>query len=194
MPAADIRFQTAFEYTIGSPEKFGLEGGESNHPSDRGGHTYRGVTQNSWNRYCEKLGIKTKPVTQLTWSELEDFYKDEYWDTCKLDFVEDTFVCMEVFDSAVLHGPQTAVMFLQRAINFLLPTAAPLLKVDGDLGQKTRAALSSLLSLRLRLHLLLCCNAEQYKFLSNLALRDASQRNFTRGWVKRLTLLQGVEQ
>lgn len=176
------RFRLAFDATVA------FEGGYSNHPDDAGGPTMHGVTQRMYDSYCDRKGLPRQSVKLLTLGEVQSFYREDYWNAAKLDFVSDPAICMEVFDSAVLHGPVQAVKFLQGAINFLLPPDHALLIVDGDLGPRTRARLISLLP-KYRLHLLLCCNGEQYAFLDRLAERKPSQRSFTRGWAKRLQLV-----
>lgn len=55
------------------------EGGYSNHPSDTGGETNKGVTWRVYNNYRRSHDLAIRSVKHLTQQELEDIYRSLYW-------------------------------------------------------------------------------------------------------------------
>jgi lysozyme family protein len=58
------------------------EGGWSDHPADPGGKTMYGVTEAVYHAWLRKRGKPIRPVRQITFSEAEQIYFDEYWEPC----------------------------------------------------------------------------------------------------------------
>jgi lysozyme family protein len=105
------------------------EGEYSNDPADSGGETRWGIAS-------------------ATWGKIESFdqavaiYWDHFWNELHLDCerIEPMEVAMKVFDVAVNFGPVTGAMIVQEA---LCSIGYGDLKVDGNIGSKTRSAISS---------------------------------------------------
>lgn len=106
------------------------EGGYSNHPSDPGGPTNKGVIQRVYDGYRRGKGQPTRSVKQITNAELRDIYRRQYWELAQADRLP-AGVDLVVFDAAVNSGPSQAAKWLQRALR---------VRVDGDTGEATIAA------------------------------------------------------
>ena len=100
------------------------EGGYSDHPSDPGGATNRGVTKKAWEEYVghevTKDDIKALTVEQVT-------------PVCRCDELH-AGLDYVIFDIAVNSGTGRAAKFLQSAIG---------VAADGAIGPRTIAALGS---------------------------------------------------
>lgn len=107
-----MTFERAFAITIGE------EGGESNNPADRGGHTYRGVTQRrftAWITQNGKFPELDRDVITMTDAELITLAKIGYWNAAHCDDCPERTGCLH-FDAAFNHGPANAIGILQRAL------------------------------------------------------------------------------
>nr|WP_284701212.1 glycosyl hydrolase 108 family protein [Rhodoplanes tepidamans] len=107
------------------------EGGYSNHPSDPGGPTNKGIIQRVYDGYRKAEGLEPRSVRELTKAELTDIYRRQYWDKVQADRLP-AGVDFVMFDSAVNSGPSQATKWLQRALGSV--------QVDGELGEATIAA------------------------------------------------------
>ncbi len=90
------------------------EGGFSDHPSDPGGATMKGVTLRTFRRHfgADKTVSDLKRITK---KQLQTVYKSGYWDKCKCDALP-SGVDYATFDSAVNSGPGRAARWLQSAV------------------------------------------------------------------------------
>ena len=111
----------------------GREGGYSNHRSDRGGATRWGVTEAVARAHGYAGEMRSLPR-----DEAETIYRRTYWLRPGLDraAMRAPKVAAELFDTGVNMGPDTAVGFLQRALNALnrgardYPDIAPSPRID----------------------------------------------------------------
>lgn len=128
-------------------ELIGREGGYSNHPSDRGGATRWGVTEQVARAYGYKGDMRELPREKAF-----DIYLHRYYVDVRFDQVAAVFprVGAELFDTGVNMGQEIAARFLQRALNLLNRQASawPDIKVDGNIGQMTIQAARSLRAAR----------------------------------------------
>lgn len=106
------------------------EGGYSNHPSDPGGPTMKGVIQRVYDGYRKRKGLPTRSVKYLAENELQDIYRTQYWDQIRGDDLP-SGVDFVVFDGAVNSGPSQSTKWVQRALG---------IKADGNMGEATVAA------------------------------------------------------
>lgn len=112
------------------PFTLGYEGGVSNHPDDPGGLTFKGVTQKVYNNYRRAEGLPTRPVTEMTETELQAIYDQRYYRVIQGDRLP-AGLDFAVFDFAVNSGPAQAAKELQRVLG---------VGVDGHIGDETVAA------------------------------------------------------
>jgi lysozyme family protein len=188
-------------YTI-FDKAFGLtmiqEGGYSNHGSDRGGETYRGIARNfhegwkGWNivdDYADKSALKHNTTLNVL---VKQFYKEKYWDAVKLDrisyMLSDT--SLELFDIAVNMGVSTAGKILQRALNILNRDEKIYtdLIVDGKIGNMTLSIVDKYLekdSEEYIFKLIVLLKAKRY---IDIVERNDTQEVFIRGWLNRVKL------
>lgn len=148
------------------------EGGYVAFPEDRGGCTNRGIT-------IETLGVwRGRPVTcadveALTESEARAIYRSLYVDRPGFDAVRDDRLRALLIDWGVHSGPRTAIRGLQAAIG------AP---VDGILGPQTIAVLGGADAVRIYRLVL----QARMSYVADILQRNASQRLFASGWLRRL--------
>lgn len=97
-------------------EVIGREGGYSNHPADRGGATRWGVTEAVARAHGYTGDMRSYPREDAVAT-----YRRTYWLRPGLDRVarHAPKVAAELFDTGVNMGADTAVGFLQRALNAL---------------------------------------------------------------------------
>ena len=106
------------------------EGGWSNHPSDPGGATMRGVIQRVYDAYRDSKELARRSVRYLNEHELREIYRHQYWDKIHGDDLPSGLdYC--AFDAAVNSGPGQAAKWLQRALG---------VTDDGAIGPITLAA------------------------------------------------------
>jgi lysozyme family protein len=110
------------------------EGGFSDHPSDPGGPTMKGVIQRVYDAYREQLSLPKRSVRHISEIELREIYRRQYWDRIRGDKLPGG-VDFVVFDGAVNSGPAQSTKWLQRALG---------VTADGDMGVMTvNAALAA---------------------------------------------------
>lgn len=175
-------FERAVAHTLG------IEGGYSDHASDRGGKTNWGITE-----VVAREDGYVGDMRALPKARALAIYRRLYWDRIGLDWVAavDPEVALEVFDTGVNMGVNVACRFLQRVLNALNRQGRdyPDLVVDGVAGAATGRALAALLRLRGvegRDVLLLYLNALQGARYVELAEMRAANEDFVFGWAKRL--------
>lgn len=165
-----MTFERAFAVTIGE------EGGESNHPADKGGHTYRGVTQRRFSAYLKAGNQEDRDVITMTDAELKTLAKLGYWNAAHCDAICFDRVANLHFDSAFNHGPANAIRLLQEAVG---------VEVDGAWGPQTEKAANIEDCFEMYLQM-------RKQFYAQIIKDDPSQAVFRDGWNNRLTHLLNV--
>jgi lysozyme family protein len=146
-------------------------------PSDRGGPTKFGITQATLEGY-RKRPCSRQDVVDLTETEARKIYEDIY---CRpFEFVRDFDLRVLMIDSAVQHGMENAVRFLQVAVGA---------KPDGILGPETRKKTESTIPVYAYRRAL----AERVRFYGKIITNDAKRRKRTEdqalnahGWMNRV--------
>jgi len=85
-----------------------FEGGKSDDPRDQGGRTNQGVTQRVYNNYRDARGLERRDVFQMSGSERNSIYRDDYWVRVFCDGLRDG-EDLVVWDFAVHSGPKRAL-------------------------------------------------------------------------------------
>lgn len=112
------------------------EGGDVDHPGDRGGRTSRGVTQRRYDQARDDWDLPRRDVFLMTEAEREAIYATGYWDPIHGDELPEG-VNLVVYDGGVNSGPGTSVRWLQSAMGFRGAD------VDGQIGPKSLGKLRS---------------------------------------------------
>lgn len=161
-----------------------VEGTYSDHPSDKGGPTMYGITEQVARAYGYQGVMRDLPRETAV-----AIYTLRYWRNPKLDQIAsiNPVIAEELLDTGINMGPATAIKFLQRAMNVLNQGAKhyPDLPVDGVIGPMTLQALKSYLAKRgnegaLVLYRML--NAQQAVRYMEIAEANPKQEDFMYGW------------
>jgi len=102
------------------------EGGYVNHPSDPGGRTNLGITQQVWENWVDRP-VTEEEMKALTKDMVKPLYKNLYWDRVKGDKLP-FGVDYCVFDAAVNSGVSRAAKWLQTTVAAV---------ADGAIGEQT---------------------------------------------------------
>lgn len=167
------------------------EGGFVDHPSDRGGATNYGITEQVAREHGYKGDMQALPVTLA-----RDIYLKTYWQALQLDDIgaRAPALAVAMMDLGVHSGTGRAARFLQRLLNVLSNGGqrwSPI-KVDGCIGTQTLMAMDAMIKLRggkCGDDLATAINALRLAWLVDLAERDVSQQAFAQGWIDRVVRL-----
>lgn len=128
-------------------EVIAREGDYSNHPSDRGGPTRFGVTEQ-----VARADGYTGDMRKFPRDRAVKIYTAKYWLRPGFDKIAavSPLIAAEMFDTGINMGVAVAGTFLQRALNALNRGAVdyPDIKVDGQVGPMTVYTLSQFLAKR----------------------------------------------
>lgn len=201
----DIAASYSRRFMAAVAKLLGTEGGFVDDPADRGGATKDGISL----RFLQGEGkidpsiahdfdldmdgdIDVDDIRLLTMSEAISLYYRCFWDRNQLEtFCEP--IGEILLDQEVNDGTAGGNKLLQRAINACTAHIAGVerLNVDGDLGDKTKAAMAEVLS-----HPALGMPAlvEAYREAAKARYRaivaaDPSQQRFLNGWLARADAL-----
>lgn len=185
------------------------EGYYSNHPSDRGGETWKGIARvpnpdwEGWKVVDKAKKLSNFPNSLKSNQELEvlvqQFYKKKYWDIMRLDQCPSERIASELFDTGVNMGTAVAILFLQQSLNALNKQGSLYADIgeDGGYGNLTHNAFMSFFRVvpkaRWRcLYVLLNC-LQGSRYISIVRSRP-SQEEFMYGWMTRVFELEPSSQ
>jgi lysozyme family protein len=120
------------------------EGGGREHPSDRGGATRYGMTLATYRSILRRPNASEQELRALCREAVTHLYY-KHWvlhPTLSLHRLFPTIVAEAVLDIAVLFGRRRAALWLQEAINETRSPGQEPIRVDADLGDRTREALT----------------------------------------------------
>lgn len=161
------------------------EGGYVDDPSDSGGKTNHGITEEVArdNGYLGRMRNLSADVA-------ERIAKREYWDVMRLDDIARVAppIAEEMFDTGFNAGPVRAVGFLQRSLNALNREATDYddMLVDGKMGERTMRAFYNYLHHRHSTGeavMLRALNGLQLEFYMSLTERRQKDERFLYGWI-----------
>lgn len=165
-----------------------VEGGEVNHPADRGGHTKYGIADAADGKKdgmadLDRDGQPDIAIRDLTPAHTELFYRANYWLPARCDRVDSVcpLIAIALFDGAVHHGPGRSVRQLQQALGIL---------ADGVLGPQTLRVLAGKTGRDGGRALLLGLLEIRASYMLGIVRKDPSQWANAWGWVNRLLRLQ----
>ena len=176
----------AFEHTMQN------EGGYADHPADRGGETFMGITRKNhpdWSGWenidnLKKSGhIDDAHKLPAMMAQAQSFYLEHYWKKVKADNF-DSELALVLFDTSVHSGVGRASKLLQKSVGYLIPNIA----VDGKIGRLTIKAVVDFVGSRDIQTLIKIYSILRGKFLLNIIARDKTQTVFLRNWMRRVGL------
>ena len=165
-------------FSLAITKVFDWEGEYSDHPADRGGETFFGISRRynpDWEgwEYVDVGDYTTARALAV------GFYR-RMWENLNLEKVKEQEVAEFIFDSAVNLHPATAVRLLQKSLRLC---GRKLLKVDGILGPKTLWAVNSTDSDRL-LTIFRAYRAHYYIE----RIENGYGEEFIYGWLRRISI------
>nr|DAF73160.1 MAG TPA: Lysozyme [Bacteriophage sp.] len=150
----------------------------TNNKKDRGGATKYGITLATWRRVgYDKNGdgvLNEEDVKLLTKDDFHRVFKQNYWNACKADKIQDQSVANMLVDFAYNSGVSRAVTYLQITLG---------ITADGIIGNKTLFAINKSNGKRL---------FERFKnarenYLKSIA--RGTQKNHLNGWLRRVSYI-----
>lgn len=144
----------------------------TNRPSDRGGPTKFGVTQDTLSDW-RGVEVSADDVKHLTESEAREIYATRYISGPHFDRIEDSALRGLVIDCGVNHGQARAAEWLQHAAK---------VPADGAVGPVTLAAVNGADSGRLYRRVL----AQRARFYGRLVTDAPLQAENAAGWCARV--------
>ena len=145
----------------------------SQHPDDRGGRTYAGISQRSnpnWRGW--ELLEKGAPFEEIH-DATHELYREDYWDPISGDDLLKDDTAEIMFSCAVLSGPRRSVILAQQAVS---------VRRDGVMGPVTLKAVNEM-SVELFECRFALARINRFREICN---RDPSQDAFLRGWLNRV--------
>lgn len=157
------------------------EGGWSDHPSDRGGATFNGVTQTTYDDWRVRVVKKPKQsVRKATADEIRNLYDVLYWRAAGCDRLPWP-ISYVTFDAAVNSGVSRAIRWTQGGLS---------VEQDGKLGPRTLAAASVAVEAGDSKAILAIVD-QRVTFLARLVQKTPSQAAFLLGWWRRTQRVLG---
>lgn len=154
-----------------------LEGGEVDHPNDRGGHTNRGITLATLQVAIRKGVVPAgTTVSRITAEQARRIYVAMYWDAVRGSELPGP-LALVAFDQAVMSGPHRAIETLQKALRE---------KADGVLGFRTLSAAQAADPRKTVIRFV----AFREAHLLEIVERRPDQRVFLAGWLNRLDRIE----
>lgn len=160
------------------------EGGLSNRSADRGGYTYRGITQKYFGNWAgwkiiDELGENNLDSNDELDRLVKEFYYDNFYLHFKLDKVVDADICLAIFDFCVNAG-NNGIKKLQKLLGC---------SVDGIIGNKTISLVNKYND---KAELLKEYLEARREFYRAIVASDSSQGVNLKGWLNRVDSLESV--
>ena len=169
----------------------------SNHPADRGGETYCGITRRfeaEWVGWERLEAMRNQPDFPeclardlVLMGDVREIYRAKYWLPIVGEGILDQEIAEEVFEAGVNVGVAQAVKWLQRALNALNRNLVlwPDLIEDGLIGGNTLMAIRRAVTSGRAGAVVKLQNAQQAMYYLEIMRRDPGQEVFALGWLSR---------
>ena len=148
------------------------EGGFSDHPADRGGATFCGVTLSTYRQFINAQAT-AEDLRKMTKDQWKKIFIHGYWWPWKASNIVSQGVANVCVDWAWASGPGTSILRVQRLLG---------VDADGIVGPRTLDAINSASPRELFDRII----QARLKFVEDIVQRDPSQRVFLRGWKNRI--------
>ena len=178
-------YRKAFEHTMQN------EGGYADHPADRGGETFMGITRKNhpdWSGWenidnlKESGHIDDAHKLPAMMAQAQSFYLEHYWEKVRADEFQGE-LAMVLFDTAVHSGVHRASKLLQESVQYYEKIA-----VDGKIGPQTIRMTNNFIQKFTMKTLLKVYSILRGKFYLDIIARDKTQTVFLRNWMRRVGL------
>lgn len=150
----------------------------TNRKNDNGGPTKYGITLATWRKVgYDKNGdgvLNEEDVKLLTEEDFHCVFKENYWNACKADKIQDQSVANMLVDFAYNSGVNKAVKHLQLVLG---------ITADGIIGNKTLYAINKSNGERL----FKAFKKDRKAYLKRIAV--GYQKGFLKGWLRRLSYI-----
>lgn len=172
------------------------EGQYTDHKDDRGGETYCGISrrwhpaERVWahiDGHKQHPGFRSDPNSvinhKMLASMVTDFYKREFWNKIKGDDIPSQKIANYLYDIAVNKGVKDSSTYLQIGCGISNRNGRdwPDIKPDGNIGDKTIAALTAWINKRGEWPCLLLLGANILAHWQSQAIKHPSQEEFING-------------
>lgn len=150
----------------------------TNNKKDKGGPTKYGITLATWRRVgYDKNGdgvLNEEDIKLLTEDDFHRVFKQNYWNACKADKIQDQSVANMLVDFAYNSGVKRAATYLQLTLG---------ITADGIIGNKTLFAINKSNGKRLFERL----KKTREDYLKSIA--KGTQKDFLNGWLRRVSYI-----
>ncbi len=160
----------------------GFQGGYANDPNDKGGEPNLGITAGTLARAHKEGIVGHSDVKRLTRAEAARIYEAFYWKPSRCDLMPEPLDLL-AFDAAVNHVVGGGGKLLQRALN----TMGANLVVDGAVGPKTLAAITTLLEEGKGAAVKGLCGCfmmHRAVYFTDIVTNNPTQKKFLFGWLR----------
>ena len=154
------------------------EGGYVNDPNDKGGETNWGITK----AVAVKNGYKGS-IKDMSLAFAKAVYKKQYWDTLKLDEVNNQIIAEIAFDIGVNAGVGTAAKMLQEMINFMTTDD---IVVDGVIGPQTLGRINAIKTKTDNEEAVLLLSTLQGEYYLECMRKREANEKYSLGWLRRM--------
>lgn len=159
-------FEPAFSKTVRTFERFEL----TDHPGDYGRQTYAGISRRFWPGWAGWVLIDAgRAVPEAL---VREFYRAHFWDAVEGDAIDDQATAETIFDWAVQRGADKARRLALEVLG--LPLTLGML-----------AAVRELNNLPAPRAFVMDYGLRRLAHREAVVTRDASQRQFLLGWLRR---------
>lgn len=145
------------------------EGYLSDNPNDSGGLTKFGISQKSY---------PNLDIAKITQEEAADIYRNDFYNSLKIEMIKDEKIAYEVFDYAVNGGITSSAIALQASLHYL----GSKIVIDGEVGLKTISECNSYKDQSLLLYVLTSFRMHKY---FNICDKWPKNLEFFEGWARR---------
>lgn len=156
------------------------EGGYVNDPDDRGGATNQGVCQSVYDEWRTRKHYDPRSVEMIERGEVLQIYFEQYWKPTRCPSLDHPMTLV-MFDSAVNHGVNRAIRWLQGAVNT---------SVDGHFGPQTMQAFDDMEQCHGTIHIAQKFMDIRQRFYHQIVAANPKQEKYLRGWMNRITALR----
>ncbi len=170
----------------------GIEGDESNDPTDMGGHTKWGVTEKS----ARAWGYEGS-MSDFTQALSKQFYWEVHWKPLRLSEIAQISkeLTEELFEAGVNCGTPRVATWLQKSLNLLNRNKQdyPDMAVDSNIGPVTINAISAFLlkrGMKGKKVLITAMNVWQGHHYMTFATENPEQEKFVYGWFEHRVVIK----